>query len=419
MRWICGVGVLCGLIVGLAGAQSVDIIAIGETRTGAVTAENLAPSYFFEVAAGQVITVHLTTTETTFTPVILVAANGSNTVIETGGGLPNQQATRLVVTLPEAGQYFVQIQGIDGSTGAFTLSVLAGDVPLQPPPTATPPPTITPDAAAPAGITDTTLTVGASVAGQVSAAVPSQRYTFQAQPDAALAVGVTSSSLVGGPIVTLVDPATNTVVGSISRQMLGGSFTVPPGSLTYLIEVAFSGSTPPDEYVVTLVQTVQTGVASRFPSPESEQPTAEAATVPTSTPPPADAPESGRLDVLLRWDNTTFHVINVSEGPLNLLPLRFDGRVGSEFWAQGFPSLNLRAIEPGTCLAFRPLAYPGRPRLPVDCDDLAAWWSSDTVYFWRGASFTVSYREAGQIAVCETTRSECGLQLPESARSGG
>ena len=54
-------------------AQSAESIAIGETQRGAVTPENIAPTYFFDAREGQTVTIRLNILTPGFTPLALIA----------------------------------------------------------------------------------------------------------------------------------------------------------------------------------------------------------------------------------------------------------------------------------------------------------------------------------------------------------
>jgi hypothetical protein len=145
------------------------------------------------------------------------------------------------------------------------------------------------------------------------------------------------------------------------------------------------------------------------PTPETGT---DSVAVPTST--PNLPPPAADTDLLLRWDGTALTVTNVSGSPADITTLSMTGNnrtVDSTYWARSNPALNLASIPAGSCVGLRPLAYPDRPPLPPNCDDLGGWWSADIVYVWGGESFDV-YLNGQRVATCPSSAGQCAVDLP-------
>lgn len=394
------------LYIGAAFAQSAEWIAVGETKNGAVNAENIAPSYFFEAPAGWVLTAYLRTESTNLAPVILVVDSADNTVIASGRGTRGTAELYVPFTISRDGQYFVQVQGANGTAGAFSLSLLEGDV-SPPEPTATPtmlptrPPTETPTVA-PSPIAEIIRLQVGTQNGEVSAAVPEMRYLVPAS-DLPRTVQVTLDNVVNAPaLLLLLETTDGRALGSLSSPLIGGSFILPPaaGELILIVRAQTQEQEDtPARYTIAL--------AGGFTV--TGQPTAPLLPTPTATIAPSD------VDAVLRWTATEFTLTNVSGAPLDIHDLAFVGagrRADSAYWDRA-GTMNIFALPDRACVGLRPLAYPDAPLPPSICNDLAAWWSSDTVYIWAGDSFDVLYNGV-TLTTCFTDSGQCNLDLPNA-----
>lgn len=432
---------------------SSSTIAVGDTVPGAVSAENIAPSYFFRVDAAQIVYLQLTPSDPAFNPVALVVNTADNTVVATLGGAEAGAALSAAVNVPVAGQYFVQVQGAGGSAGAFTLTL--DDAPIVP----TALITSTPDASPTAPVTPAPeatetgevpplappfavdLPIGTPISGAVTSASPQSLYqlssgesplllTFAAQGDAALSWTVTRE---GDPSYRLAQ------VGGVPLAAV-----VLPGGSLFQIEVALpetTGSTstfaaytlaalPYDSALSALLLSGRVGEDTIAAAPTdalalaTNTPDASAAPdvsptpEPTATLTPTVAPSD--IDLALRWNGTYFLITNVSGAPLGIHDLSFEGlnrRANADTWTQ-LGTVDVRSIPAGACVGFRPLAYPDAPPLAGGCSDLAAWWVSDALAFWLAAdspagpgTFAVFYN--GQpLATCYTRDGGCSVDMP-------
>ncbi|MFQ3566836.1 MAG: PPC domain-containing protein [Aggregatilineales bacterium] len=390
-------------------AQSVDTIAIGETKTGVVTGDNPAPSYFFDIAAATTLTIQLTTPSVELRPVILVA-DSRNTVLATLSAPPGAASAGGAITLAEAGRYFIQVQGAGGTQGPFSVSLLEGDVPLAAPAESAGPPLaeqllparapVLPLAvdARPDLTAATLLSAGMSVTGAVSAETPELLYTLDLD-DGALAVQVRAEGDAPSRLSAALELVeTGATIALIGPPAFAGTFAVAPGDAV-LLRLRHNGGDP-QPYALRVSLFDEQALA--LPMPVS--PAAPAVT-PTPLPPEA-------VELLLRWDPTYFLMTNISGRSLNVSGLSFSGANRSatmDVLAQTSTAFNPIAFPPGACIGFRPLAYPSAPPAG-SCRNLAAWYSADIYYFWGAATFDVLLNGT-RIAMCETVVGECGIAL--------
>ncbi len=398
-----------------AAAQSVETITIGGAVVGSVTDAVPAPSYFFDAEAGQTITIRLETTTSGFNPVVLLA-DASNNVIETLSASPGVQIIGGTIALNAAGRYFVQVQGAGGSRGQFQLAILEGDQPLVSPTTTptSPPIENTPTQAEPPPILPE-LVPGESEQGGVSADTPQQVYVIR--PLDTPQVLEARRASVGTIEITLQDDS-GTVVGSFSALLDGGAFIIPAvgagetSEYRLIITHAGGGFIANYRLLLTPLNGGQPVINPNAPisANATQPPTTQPTIAPTATPAaPAD------IDLLLTWDTTQMLMTNVSGAPINISGLAFAGnnrRADPNFWVSGNPAFNLYAMPNNACAGFRPLAYPDAPRLTTPCDDLAAWYSADIVYFWSGETFDV-YNNGQIVATCPSVAGTCGVDMPD------
>jgi hypothetical protein len=384
-----------------AAAQSVGAIDIGGTMQGAVTADDPAPSFFFETTGPASLLARVQVSPDALTPVLL-AADSANRVISTVSASPGMRVLESQFSVAGGGRYFVQVQGIDNTQGVFSLTLLdmnaATATPTSMPPTATttpPPPPVS-----------ASLRLDQSITSEVSAEVPEQRF---AMIGAAGGLVIRIETEPRGdwriPAFTLFD-ANGGVVATLAGDLRGAALVLPAaaGADFTLVAAHSGGAVQPFE--ITLLGVLE-GLSPFEPAPPTE---AALLATPTSTPVPAPID----VDLLLRWDDTALMMTNVSGAPVDISNVSMSGnnrRVDSSYWARSNPSLNLAALPARSCVGLRPLAYPDAPPLPPDCNDLAAWWSADIVYVWGGETFDVTVNGA-LAATCPSIAGQCGIDLP-------
>jgi hypothetical protein len=419
-------------------------IALGETVLGAVTADDIAPSYFFEIDAPLTVRFILETPDPAFAPIVLLVRARDTSVLataitdrETDSG-PARAAADFA--LGEAGSYFLQVQAPGSQGGTFTLQLLD---PAAPTPTATqaaPPtdaPTQRPEPAAPITLPD-----GAALSGVVNAGSRVLVYAVEAA-DAARVLFISTRAEM--PVAFTLIRGTRTAVVSVPRpapSIVGmaasvslAAFVLEPGDL-YTVEAQFTGGETDTRFAAfslvtypappALAETWLSGTLSGDGAAVgAAAPTAEAQAAPTAqpstTPAPAFAPSD--VDVVMRWTGTYWMLVNSSGAFLDIHDLAFEGlgrRADARYWEQT-GTIDIYALPPGACVGLRPLAHAAEPPpLVAGCRSLAAWWASDAAAFWLAATtpdgpgtFAVFYN--GQpLATCFTESGSCALDMPNA-----
>lgn len=417
------IGTLCTLfvlfIVGGAArthAQSSSLLTLDTPVTAAVTTADAAPSFFFDATAGQSLTVLITLPADApdLVPLALIAQVDDNAVIGTITGVPGLTRAFAIVTPRSTGQHFVQVQGMDGTTGAFTLTVATTDAVLTP--TAAPP-TVTPTPAPLIVALGEEPVTGNTADGAGLYALPMGADAF--------IVTVTAET---APVRVVLADAAGRVLAALDAPLLGGAFFIPAGvdGLRLTIE---PGAAPTGYTVRTLpgLDLTDAAPATAQDAPVTVVPLATntpSTDLPTATPPaPPTMPASAAdADLLITWGDTALVVTNISGAFVDLHALTLLGgspveggrrRAEANVWART-ETVNIFAVPPASCLGLRPLAFPDAPPPPAACDDLAAWWSSDALAVWlQTASFEVLY-DGAVIQTCTITMGQCTVDLPDA-----
>ena len=410
---LAGIGMALLLAASVVAAQTVSSITIGGTVQGAVTASDPAPSFFFEATGPATLLARIQVSPDQLVPVLL-AADSTNQVISTVSASPGMRVLESQFNIAGAGRYFVQVQGVNGTQGIFSLSLLDVNA-LTPTPT-TVPLTATP-APAPAA---QFLSVGQTIASELSAETPEQRFAITGT-NSGLVIRLDSPSrgAPAFPAIELTDGNGQTLA-SLTGTLRGGTLVLPPaegGSFTLTARHS-GGDVQPFRVALLDALTylvLESEALSRLNAPDvTALPTTETALSPTNT--PAQPPPAADTDLLLRWDGSALTLTNVSGSPADIRTLSMTGNnrtVDASYWANSNPSLNLGGIPNGSCVGLRPLAYPDRPPLPPNCDDLGGWWSADIVYVWGAESFDV-YVNGQLAATCQSSAGQCAVDLPGS-----
>lgn len=429
---------LCLCLVLPAAAQSSEFITLDQPVTGEVSAQNVAPSYFFEVDGARTLYTRLTTTSPDFTPVLLLVNVSDNAVLATLGGFERAATLTGELALPAPGQYYLQVQGGSGSSGNFML--LLSDSPITDAALDATPETA-PDAnSTPAPTPDTRidLPIGTPLSGLLDPARPQATYRVPRQEQAL----VLTFSVVGVPDAVRLNVQVLDEQGEALAALRGlpASAVVLPGGGVYTVLLRYDAAAaePPGQAAYSLRldaydsarfdtarpgaedSTLSAALPTHTPSlnPLNVATNTPSAPTPTLTPIPSLAPSD--IDLAIRWNGTYLLITNVSGAPVNIRDLSFDGanrHADADYWEQ-LSTVNLNALPPGACVGFRPLAYPDAPPLASGCSNLAAWWVSDSLAFWLAAdtaagpgTFQVSYN--GQpLATCYTNAGACSLDMP-------
>ncbi|MGQ9908552.1 MAG: hypothetical protein ACUVS2_06935 [Candidatus Flexifilum sp.] len=371
--------VLIALALSIALAQSSSPIAPDIPVRGAVTEADRAPSFFFSARQGETYTV-LIEPEAGLVPLALIAQADDNAVIGSVTGAPGLTRVFAVISIRRDGEHYIQVQGANGTTGPFTLTLAVGSAILTP--TATP-------------IPPTELTAFVPLLGMLSPETPTQIYAVPAS-DRAQTVTVTADAGVSFSILT----ADGMTIGAVTAPLTGGSFFIPPGLAGVRVRVDLTG----DAHAVYSV-----GVGPTVPIEPTPEPTATPTAEPTATPAPSD------VDLVLNWGAQWFVLTNTSGLFLDIHDLTLRGgdrRAEAGIWERT-GTVNIFALPPATCVGLRPLTVPEAPPLPTRCDDLAAWWASDAFVFWTGETFDVLF--AGTVLqTCQTDIGQCFVDLPNA-----
>lgn len=440
-----------------AAAQTSDFITIGQTVMGEVSAQNIAPSYFFTVEAAGTLYTRLTTTRTEFIPVLLLVNTSDNAVLTTIGGFDRGAMLTAQLTLPAPGQYYLQVQGSGGTGGAFALTL--SDVPIVDTTpevmaeimTETTPNALLTVAPAPDLLID--LPLSTPISGVVNSAAPQAGYRVSSDGQPLLLTLSIPGEPNGAPLVVQIEDEQGIEVASL--RGLPTSAVVLPGGSSYtvtlryeavatLVNIALPAGIRPEAAVTdapalaaytllaqpynpVLIAALMGNRVAALPT-EALVPTALPALIvatntpnaPTPTPQPTASLAPSDIDLALRWNGTYLLITNVSGAPLDIGDLSFDGaarHADADYWEQ-LGTVNIDALPAGACVGFRPLAYPDAPPLASGCSDLAAWWVSDSLAFWLAAdtdagpgTFEVSYNRQ-TLVTCYTNAGACSLDMP-------
>ncbi len=217
-----------------AQAGSVTPVSIGENKTGEITAATPTVVYMLAVIDPQLTSLQVIGLTPGFSPTLRVLTFGG-VVQQTVQNLNNATLIQTTAGFTTAGQYLLEVAGANGSVGQFVLSVQGG--PALPPPTA--------------------LIVGLPVTTSVEPEAPFQFFSFLASPSDVLMLTIKAENVnnaipSSGPLVTLRDATTNTVLVNGSAQLLGSRFRLPPGAVHYMLEIAHGGSAASEPFTVCL-----------------------------------------------------------------------------------------------------------------------------------------------------------------------
>ncbi len=209
-------------------------VNIGENKTGEITALAPTATYALTVVNPQLASLQVISLTPGFAPTLrILTFDGAVQQI-----VPNLNNSTLIQTtagFSTTGQYLLEVSGANGSIGQFVLSVQGG--PELPPPVP--------------------LVVGLPVSNAVQAEAPFQFFSFLASPSDVLVLNVKADNVnnttpISGPLVTLRDTATNTILASSSTELIGSRFRIPPGTINYLVEIAHGGSPASEPFTICL-----------------------------------------------------------------------------------------------------------------------------------------------------------------------
>lgn len=229
--------------------QAAEPITVGEERSGQVSTLNIAPSFLYEAAEPQVISVVVQSASGEFAPALRVLTD-DGTLVE---DIPNPVAAprlEAAVQLPQGARYILQVQSANGRPGNFTILVNEAE-PL-------------PEQLLPGDDLDVSVSPDDSL----------RRYVFESSEDTPLRLIVESDEPTPA-VVTLTDEAGDELA-RFSLQLAGAELNIPQTTGRYLLTIFYNG-TEPDNLRVALLppeappsatatpQVTATAVATRIP----------------------------------------------------------------------------------------------------------------------------------------------------------
>lgn len=209
-------------------------VNIGENKTGEITAVAPTATYALTVSSPQLASLQVISLTPGFAPMLrILTFDGA--VQQTVPNLNNATLIQTTAGFSTAGQYLLEVAGANGSIGQFVLSVQGG--PELPPPVP--------------------LVVGLPISNAVQAEAPFQFFSFLASPSDVLVLSVKADNVnnatpISGPLVTLRDTATNTILASSSTRLIGSRLRIPPGTINFLVEIAHGGSPVSEPFTICL-----------------------------------------------------------------------------------------------------------------------------------------------------------------------
>ena len=221
------------LILSLAGPVSLlhaqETITPNENKLGEVTAANLAPLYTFTAEAGESLNIEVLGLTPGFAPFFEVLDN-AGAVIQRADNPTNAASVDASVVPAQSGPLSIRVRSANGTAGQFVLRVQ----------------TVGAAAAIP-------LFIGQPINDFVDTVATVKRYSFNTLVADSLVLTISNSLPTGGPAIALKDAASGEILGSFSLNLAGGSFFIPPGSHSLILEVTASGVGVPQFYTVELL----------------------------------------------------------------------------------------------------------------------------------------------------------------------
>jgi hypothetical protein len=216
-KWkLVGIAVLAVLLLATT-VSAQEPIVLDEITSGEITAANPVASYSFSATAGQFIEVEVVSLSDGFIPTFTIrkedASLGVWYAISPDTVITDQ------IAIEESGVYVIQVGSTRPTEGQFVLTLTE----VIPPPV---------------------LAVNVPMSGNTS-----QTYQINADPNAPLVLNMRAQGLAS----RLTDGAGNEIA-TLSEQLAGGFFNIPPASGEYLLEISNPSSDVSVTYEVTLHQ---------------------------------------------------------------------------------------------------------------------------------------------------------------------
>ncbi len=253
---ICAV-CLCLLASRVLAQGGASPIQIGQNVTGTLTAEASTAQYVLGTNGGETAVVQVLAISPNFAPSFRVLNPAGVEVLNVAN--PDAKASIVgSVSLSDAGVYTILVQGENGGTGQFLLSLQPG-------------------AALPA---PTPLNFDQPITAVVGSQTPMLVYRFSTNAQNAVTLSVTSQTPNSGLLIALYDESANKTIASSDASIVGVSYQLPAVDRSYRVEIcaADGGGSTPFSICVGVC-----GGAPQNPAP------ATAASLPLPLPPSATA----------------------------------------------------------------------------------------------------------------------------------
>ena len=187
---------------GLLAQGPPEPIALGQNKPGEISAANPQPSFLFSASAGQSVIVEVLGLTDGLAPQLTILT-ASNALVQAFGNPTLSSSLSATITFPQAGDYVLQVSGINGAVGQFALRVAAA-APAEPP---------------------TPLVVGQPVTGTLA---PGEQaaFTFSTPAEASLLLSLATNGLQG--LTAEISDPSGTILGTLGSALAGGAFGLPP-----------------------------------------------------------------------------------------------------------------------------------------------------------------------------------------------
>lgn len=194
-------------------------VGIGENVTGEVSAAIPVSAFSVNVPTPQTLQIQVLTIGSGLAPAFRVF-DPSGVVLQSVDNSAGRSTVAGTVPISTPGQYRIEISGTFGTAGAFLLSIQAGE-PLEAP---------------------EPLQPGEAITSNVSDQATRAAFTVAGNPTAFQLLTAESRSAGASPVFVLRDSETGELLGSAGALIGGARFRLPPGNVSFLLEVLFSGA---------------------------------------------------------------------------------------------------------------------------------------------------------------------------------
>lgn len=195
-------------------AQDATPVAIGQNAPGEVTAETSTVRFSFTASGGETAVIQVLGFESGFAPRFRVLNPSDVEILAVAN--PNGLATVTGnANFADAGNYTIEVEGENGTTGQFLLSLTAG-TPLPAP---------------------IQLTLGQAVEGSIQSETPVLVYEFSASPTDSLLLSVISKVPDGGPAITVRNQTADKTLATSDGELTAIAYQIRSGNGVYRVEV--------------------------------------------------------------------------------------------------------------------------------------------------------------------------------------